>query len=135
LGESTRTSIEMCYDEDKIERILLSDISRPTAEFPVALVSQDIEVFPEAINRIRLRYYKYPQGITAAGEPTAALPNVVVSANDTPTAASIDFELPDHYLNDLVIEMGQLIGFNLRDQFVSSASQGEQAERKQESTY
>ena len=130
-----RVNVEMCYDEDKIDRILISDLSAPTASFPVALVSQDIEVFPSNVNAIRVKYYKYPQGITAAGAATAALPNVVVDANDTPTASSIDFELPDHYVNDLVIEMGQLIGFNLRDQFVSTSTQGEQTERKQESTF
>jgi hypothetical protein len=135
LGESTRTIIEMCYDEDKIERILLSDISRPTENFPLALVSQDIEVFPESINRIRLRYYKYPQGITADGTATAALPNVVVDANDTPTASSIDFELPDHYINELVIEIGQLAGLSMRDQQLGQATQTEQNERKQESTF
>lgn len=131
MGESTRTIIDLCYDEDKIERLLLSDISRPTEIAPVALVSNDIEVFPDSINTIRLRYYKIPQG-----DGTAALPSVVVDANtDAPLGTSVDFELPEHYLEDLVIEIAQLIGINLRDQFVATAAQGEQNERKQESTY
>ena len=130
MGESTRTIIDLCYDEDKIERLLLSDISRPTEMAPVALVSNDIEVFPDSINRIRLRYYKIPQG-----DGTPSLPSVVVDANDVPQNTSVDFELPEHYLEDLVIEIAQLIGVNLRDQFVATAAQGEQNERKQESTY
>jgi len=130
MGESTRTIIDLCYDEDKIERLLLSDISRPTEMAPVALVSNDIEVFPDSINRIRLRYYKIPQGYNSV-----ALPSVVVDVNDVPQNTSVDFELPEHYLEDLVIEIAQLIGVNLRDQFVATTAQGEQNERKQESTY
>lgn len=139
LGESTRTAIEMCYDEDKIERILISDISRPTPDFPVALVSQDIEVFPEAINRIRLRYYKFPESVDYQGNPSVNPPSyavTTVAGTETFSATnSYDFELPDHYLESLVIEIAQLAGVNLRDQFVSQTAQSEQAERKQESTY
>ena len=139
LGQSTRTPLEMCYDEDKIERILISDISRPTEDFPVALVSQDIEVFPESINRIRVRYYKYPESIDYTGAasvnpPTYAI--TTVGGVETFSAVnSFDFELPDHYLEDLVIEIAQLAGLNLRDQFVTQIAQGEQNERKQESTF
>ena len=139
LGESTRTSIEMCYDEDKIEKILISDISRPTAEFPVALVSQAIEVFPESINRIRLRYYKFPESTDFQGNPSVNPPSyaiTTVAGVETFSAAnSYDFELPDHYLESLVIEIAQLAGVNLRDQFVSQFTQNEQGERKQERNY
>ena len=134
-NQSYRRNIELVYDEDKIERILLSDISAPSAEFPVALVSNNIEVFPSTIDSIRLRYYKIPQGVASNGSGTALLPAVVVDANDAPLGISIDFELPEHYLEDLVIEIAQLIGVSLRDQFVVTAAQGEQNERKQESTY
>lgn len=135
MGQSTRTAIDMCYDEDKIERILISDLSKPTESAPVALVSENIEVFPDSIQSIRMRYYKYPQGVTAAGARTSSLPTVIVDANDAPLATSIDFELPDHYVNDIVLEMAQLVGINLRDQFVSIEAQKEQTERKQESTF
>jgi hypothetical protein len=130
-----RVNVEMCYDEDKIDRILISNISAPTADFPVALVNEDIEVFPSTIANIRVKYYKYPQGIDNTGVASVSPPTVVVDANDTPTSTCVDFELPDHYLNELVIEMGQLIGVNLRDQVVSQATQLEQNERKQESTF
>jgi hypothetical protein len=130
-----RVNVEMCYDEDKIDRILISNISAPTAEFPVALVNQDIEVFPDSINNVRVKYYKYPQGIDNTGADSISPPTVVVDVNDTPTSTCVDFELPDHYLNELVIEMGQLIGVNLRDQVLGQATQSEQTERKQERTF
>jgi hypothetical protein len=139
MGESTRTIIDLCYDEDKIERLLISDISRPTEMAPVALVSSDIEVFPDSINRIRLRYYKYPESLDSTGAPSVNPPSyavTTVAGVETFSAAnSFDFELPDHYLESLVIEIAQLAGVNLRDQFVSTAVQGEQNERKQERTF
>jgi hypothetical protein len=139
LGQSTRTPIEMCYDEDKIERILISDISRPTEAFPVALVSQDIEIFPESINRIRLRYYKYPESTDYQGNASVNPPQYAVTTvggTETFNAVnSYDFELPDHYLEDLVLEIAQMAGLNLRDQFVTTIVQGEQNERSKESTF
>ena len=39
---------------------------------------------------------------------------------------SFDFELPRHYESELVIEIGEMIGVNLRDQFVTNYAQGEQ---------
>jgi hypothetical protein len=139
LGESTRTIIEMCYDEDKIERILISDISRPTENFPLALVSQDIEVFPDTINRIRLRYYKYPEGLDQTGVATPNPPSYAITliggVETFSSANSVDFELPDHYIDELVIEIAQMAGLSLRDQYVDQATQTEQNQRKQESTY
>ena len=119
LGQSTRTPIEMLYDEDKIERILRSNISSPTESFPIALVSDDIEVFPQTINRIQLRYYKVPNN------PTFAY--VTVSGVEVYNAAgSVDFDLPDHYSAMLVTEIAELIGLNLRDEAVQAFGQQEQ---------
>ena len=55
LDQSTKKPIEICYDEEKIERILISNLSSPTEEFPIALVSEDIHVFPTSINKIEVR--------------------------------------------------------------------------------
>jgi hypothetical protein len=119
LGQSTRTPIEMLYDEDKIERILRSNISSPTESFPIALVSDDIEVFPQTINRIQLRYYKIPNN------PTYAY--VTVNGIEIYNSlGSVDFDLPDHYSAMLVAEIAELIGLNLRDQAVQAFGQGEQ---------
>ena len=35
LDQSTKKPIEICYDEEKIERILISNLSSPTEEFPM----------------------------------------------------------------------------------------------------
>ena len=40
---------------------------------------------------------------------------------------SFDFELPRHYESELVIEIGEMMGVNLRDQLVVTYAAGEQA--------
>ena len=139
LGQSNRTPIEMCYDEDKIDRILRSNISSPTEDFPIALVSDDIELFPTSINKLRLKYYKIPQSVESDGTPSTGAPTygtvsfgdgVVYSSN-----GSLDFELPNHYVSLLVIEIAQLIGVNLRDKDVQNYGNIEQAEYNQQQSF
>ena len=129
LDQSTKKPIEICYDEEKIERILISNLSSPTEEFPIALVSEDIHVFPTSINKIEVRYYKYPEGRTSTGLRTATMPTY------TEGGTSIDFELPEHYVSDLVYEIGKMIGVNLRDTDIVNYTGQEMTARKQAETY
>lgn len=134
LGQSTRTPIEILYDESKIDYILTSDLSAPSEEHPIGLVSDTIEVFPSSINKIRVSYYKYPQGILPlTGGKTAALPvygyTTTNGVNVFQPSTSVDFEMPDHYVGELVIEMAKLIGINLRDRDVFTYGQTEDVKR------
>jgi len=129
LDQSTKKPIEICYDEEKIERILISNLSSPTEEFPIALVSEDIHVFPTSINKIEVRYYKYPEGRTSTGVRTATMPTY------TEGGTSTDFELPEHYVSDLVYEIGKMIGINLRDTDIVNYTGQEMTARKQAETY
>tara|TARA_R110000782_G_scaffold60077_3_gene124372 strand:+ start:3247 stop:3993 length:747 start_codon:yes stop_codon:yes gene_type:complete len=129
LDQSTKKPIEICYDEEKIERILISNLSSPTEEFPIALVSEDIHVFPTSINKIEVRYYKYPEGRTSTGVRTATMPTYAT------TGDMIDFELPEHYVSDLVYEIGKMIGVNLRDTDIVNYTGTEMTARKQAETY
>jgi hypothetical protein len=127
LDQSTKKPIELCYDEEKIERILISNLSAPTEEFPVALVSDSIHVFPTSVNKIEVRYYKLPESRNSNGE---RLPNPPLYSN---TAASQrDFELPEHYASDLIYEIGKMIGLNLN--IVNYTGQ-EMQTRKQAETF
>ena len=138
LGRTTRTPIQLCYDEEKIDRILNSTLNAPTTSYPVALVSGDIEVFPETISKIKVRYYKIPQSVTTAGVSNSAPPTYGTSgdANDSFNSGnSKDFELPEHYTMDLVMEIASLIGINLRDSDVSNYAQTESTERKTEQSF
>ena len=130
LDQSTKKPIELCYDEEKIERILISNLSAPTEDFPVALVSDNIHVFPTSINKIEIRYYKYPEGrLNSTGVRTSSSPTYAEGGT------SIDFELPEHYTSDLVYEIGKMIGVNLRDNDIVNYTGQEMLSRKQAEAY
>tara|TARA_R100001510_G_scaffold43276_1_gene39720 strand:+ start:3453 stop:4178 length:726 start_codon:yes stop_codon:yes gene_type:complete len=129
LDQSTKKPVEVCYDEEKIERILLNNLSAPTEDFPVALVSEDIQVFPTSVRKIEVRYYKTPEGRTLAGARTTDMPNY------SSGSGKVDFELPDHYASDLVYEIGKMIGLNLRDQQIVAYTGQEMQTRKQAETF
>ena len=127
LNQSTKKPIEICYDEEKIERILISNLSAPTEDFPVALVSDDIHVFPTSINKIEVRYYKYPAGRNANDGTRSDSPPSITDP--------IDFELPEHYTSDLVYEIGKMVGLNLRDSDIVTYTGQEMQTRKQAETF
>jgi len=137
FGTSTSTPIDVLYDESKIEYVLHSDLSAPSASHPVAIVSNDIEVFPTTIKKIKVKYYKQPEGrspIDGSRTPLSPRYNAISlgGANEIfdPTT-SVDFELPDHYVADLVIEIGKMVGINLKDQDVYAYSNQESQKPKQ----
>jgi len=140
LGQTTRTPVEICYDEEKIERILSSTLNAPTESFPVALITGDIEVFPESIQKVKMRYYKIPESFDTDGTTRSDNPPTFGIAAGSTTdqydaTNSFDFELPEHYTMDLVREIASLIGVNLRDGDVATFAEKEQLERKTEQSF
>jgi len=134
LGQTTSIPIDLIYDEANIEYILRSTLSVPTETRPVALVSDVVEVYPTTIKKIKLRYYKLPESLQVVS-PYARQPHqpkfgyiTLNSVEDYDPSSSNDFELPDHYVPELVIEMAKMIGVNLRDSDVYAyAAQGKQS--------
>ena len=127
------TPIELLYDVEKINRVLSSNLSAPTTEYPVGLVSsRHIEVFPNVLQGpVELTYYRQPRSsfVTDIGEdflrgevdynsfPRFSALNVDDASGfvvQNPTN-SRNFELPEHYTQELVAEVLQLIGVRLRD--------------------
>ena len=92
----------------------------------MALVSSDIEIFPTNTSSIVLRYYKVPQGLNpqtgakVVNQPTFGYTTAIAGVELYSAGSSVDFELPEHYFVDLVVEIAQLIGVNLRDADVVS---------------
>ena len=120
LDVTSSVMIDPIYDEEKIDRILLSDLSKPSTSRPVAMVKDNIQVFPTSINRIQVRYYKQPEGIDpTTGARTVSLPKFGFTTSNGKEAynasTSVDFELPEHYTSELVFEIAKLVGVNLRD--------------------
>ena len=108
----SKKPVHIIYDDDKIQHILSSTLSAPTTSFPVGLVSTDIEVFPSTIGKIDLKYYR---------TPSTPMYQVFLTSNGTETveifnsAASIDFELPKKYEPELVDEIANMIGVNIKE--------------------
>ena len=133
LSQTTSIPIDLIYDEAKIEYILRSTLSVPTETRPVALVSDVLEVYPTSIKKIKLRYYKLPESV-AAVSPQGRSTNpptfgYITNGNIEMynPATSFDFELPDQYVPELVIEIAKMVGVNLRDSEVYAyAAQGQQ---------
>lgn len=113
FGGSTRIPVDVVYDEEKIERILRSDLNTPTASNPVALVSNHIEVFPDTIKKIYVRYYRQPGARDVNGDVVDNLPALATTLDDQTTARH--FDMPEHYEPDLAIEIAKMIGLHLRD--------------------
>ena len=109
----TNTSVEIIYDSEKAKRVLNSNLSAPSEEFPIALIDGiNIEIFPQTITSdINITYYRYPVepeyvALSIGGATGFVVEDVVNCTN---------FELPDHYLTELVGEIARMIGVRLRD--------------------
>jgi hypothetical protein len=136
-GDTTsRTSCEIVYDPEKMDRILGSNLSTPTDDFPVALVSPvDIEVFPSTVSSMTLTYYAKPTSFNSNGTISINPPfydfNVVNYTGEEVELFNVqnsrNFMLPPHCLTEVVMEIAKLIGIRLRDQQVSAFAIQEEA--------
>lgn len=131
-----KTNIEIVYDIEKMDRILGSNLSTPTDAYPVALVSDEIEVFPDTVTSIDITYYRTPGGITQGGSYTDSLPQWNAIDNGSgqnlelmDPASTIDFMLPEHYSSELVYEIAKMIGISLNDPGMVQVASQEEARR------
>lgn len=109
----TNTSVEIIYDSEKAKRVLNSNLSAPSEEFPIALIDgSNIEIFPQTITSdINIKYYRYPVQPKYVSLSIDGATGLVIED----VANCINFELPDHYLTELVGEIARMIGVRLRD--------------------
>ena len=125
----TNTSVELIYDAEKAQRVLQSNLSTPTQEFPTALVMGNyVQVFPEAVEAVTMVYYRQPRGVNFnTGLPEQTFPQFVPL--QTPGLDNLlivdpenskNFDLPEHYINELVSEIVKMIGVRLRDTTLTS---------------
>ena len=138
------TPCELVYDLEKANYILGSNLSTPTLSFPIAIVAEQIEVFPSVVTEVELTYYRTPGSIGATpdyvnGElptrylqPSKRPPHLAMSQSgqggDMYSYSGIrNFELPDHYAPELVAEIAKLMGIRLRDPNLSSYGAKEEA--------
>jgi len=127
---------QLVYEPEKINYLLSSNLSKPTANFPVALVGRSqIEVFPDQLDYVEITYYSKPGSITNEGTvstspPVYAFNSIEFGGNEQDffdSTNSRDFHLPPHYLTEVVMEMAKLIGVRLRDPNVTAFATQEEA--------
>ena len=126
-SQQSDTNLDLIYNSETAERILRSNLSAPTVEFPVAIISDVIEVFPFELNSVLLKYYRQPKSInliTGAIDLNSTPVYVEMEAGANITVPDVinsrHFELPDHYKNELIVEIAKMIGIRLRDSYLSS---------------
>lgn len=113
---SAKKAVHLLYEEEKINQLLSSTLSAPTSDYPVALVSESLEVFPTSISRVILTYLKTPKNPSYQIETYTDEDGSAVQVFNS--SSSFDFELPPHYESEIVAEIAKMIGVNLRDKDV-----------------
>ncbi len=135
LDTTTSVPIDVIYDPAKVEYILRSKLSLPTETKPIASVSDRIAVYPLSIKRIKVLYYKIPQSLLSTdGSRSSSSPvyayTTAGSLEVFNTTNSRDFELPDQYIPELVIEIAKMVGVNLRDSDVYAYANGQSQQQQ-----
>jgi len=137
--DTPQTSLELVYNSETAERILQSNLSSPTTDFPVAVISSVIEVLPEDVNNVILKYYRLPRSLytSSIGDQIQGR----VDRSNTPVFSALgtnsdllvpnllgcrDFELPGRYYQELISEIAKLIGIRLRDNFLTTIYSSEE---------
>lgn len=121
-SSENRVSCEMLYDAERINAILGSNLSTPTEDFPVALVSKDIEIFPDTVGDAFITYYCTPSSMTygtQTPDSSNRQPQIVFQSGSSGVVDPInsrDFMIPVEFLPELVFELCELTGVRLRDQ-------------------
>lgn len=129
---------ELVYNDDDINSILRSNLSRPNQNFPVALIGNQIELFPkDATNNggapevITLSYYRQPRscyvigdGVFSAGDVDDTSDPGYVENGTVPDPLNCrDFDLPEHYKDELIETIAAYIGIRLRDPILQNKPQ------------
>ena len=134
MDVSSSKPVDVVYDEEKFEYILSSTLSKPTEDRPIAFISDEILLYPTSVQQIEIRYYKLPEGLAATdGARTTSSPNYAHTVSGGKeifnASSSVDFELPDHYVEEIVREMAMMVGVSMRDNSVYSFGANQQPQQ------
>ena len=129
---SERRRCGLVYNTEDILSIMGSNLSTPTDDFPVALVTNNTrEVIPETPSSVIVTYYAKPTSFNSEGGVDSNPPlyafSVLGGGNFFDFDNSRDFMLPSHCLSEVVMEMAKLMGVRLRDPQVTQFAAQEEA--------
>ena len=132
LFTDDNVSIDLIYNTEKMSRIVNSNLSEPTDDFPVALISDKIEVFPDSLNSdIHINFYRDPTSrievktrqrkkgdIDFSRQPFYSAQSFAGGISVPNTANCRAFDLPYEFYGEVVSEICKMIGVSLRDQLL-----------------
>ena len=131
---SERTPFEIVRNNNDAAHILGSNLSTPTEAFPLAVVTNTVELFPTSISKAVMTYYRLPGSVKTDGT-FSDLPPIVATTSDGYNGGIVmangyrDFMIPRAYESELVYEIAKLIGVRLEDQGVTEFASQEEANR------
>ena len=131
---SERTPFEIVRNNNDAAHILGSNLSTPTEAFPLAVVTNTVELFPTSISKAVMTYYRLPGSVNTDGT-FSDLPPIVATTSDGYNGGIVmasgyrDFMIPRAYESELVYEIAKLIGVRLEDQEVTAFASQEEANR------
>lgn len=138
ISQGNKVMAEIVYNDDDINNILRSNLSKPSVNFPVALIGRQIELFPTDTTAggsdaevITLSYYRQPRSgyLVGYGEymsgdvDESSEPGYVEKLGAPDPINCRDFDLPEHYKNELVETIAAYIGIRLRDPILQTKTQ------------
>lgn len=141
LGEldsagASATPCEIVRDPQKYRRVLNSRLSHPSREFPIAFIADaTINIHPDVGGlRTVMTYYRQARSrytiaqlyaadgttVDAGAVDIGSQPIIVAQENNLGVNIvnhqnTRNFDLPEHYLPEVVMEMAHMIGINVRD--------------------
>jgi len=137
-ASETGANVELVTNAEKANRILRSNLSTPTDDFPVALMfGNKFQVFPDSVTSVQLNYYRTPrsvypiaQGDFLAGDFDYTSQPRYASMQIDPISGFViqdplnsrNFDLPPNNKSELILEITKLIGVRLRDKYLYESS-------------
>ena len=108
---------KLLYDVERMNAVLGSNLSTPTDAFPVAMITNDIEIFPDTITEAYITYYALPTSYNYNTTEISELrPQVSIdSFGNLDASTTRDFMIPDDFEPELLAEMCKMLGVRLRD--------------------
>ena len=99
----------------------------------MALISDEIEVFPDTVQTIDITYYRTPGGMQNGAfvdsPPQWVAEDLAVGNIEIASPSSIDFMLPEHFSSEIVYEICKMIGISINDGGMVQVSAQEEARR------
>lgn len=139
ISNENGDSVEIIRNPSHLNRILKSNLSAPTDDFPVAFIQNGrVRVYPDttAADEYPVLFYRSPRSVKSNGDlDTDNLPVYVVYNQSGNVElqnenASRNFDLPENCKKDIVVEMSKLIGIRLRDNFMAGAMNAEESKQQ-----